>query len=117
GSRPGASWRGVRLLEAPGLSRGEMSLTPQSRFAGPASGITGSAAGWQEWPLTATLTLAAYGLALMGLDGRPGLSPSSTAAESWSGTCGFGWLTTVRVAAPFSTTPRATGTTALPLIW
>jgi hypothetical protein len=25
-SRPGASWRGVRLLEAPGFSRGEMSL-------------------------------------------------------------------------------------------
>jgi nucleoside-diphosphate-sugar epimerase len=25
-SRPGASWRGVRLLEAPGLSRGEVSL-------------------------------------------------------------------------------------------
>ena len=33
-SRPGASWRGVRLREAPGFSRGEMSLLHCYRILG-----------------------------------------------------------------------------------
>jgi transposase len=48
-SRPGASWRGVRLLEAPGFSRGEMSLAcsfvGQKRTA--SAEMCGPPNGWQ----------------------------------------------------------------------